>query len=144
MQNAKNLNTMKTKTIIFGVAIAIIATFTLSTSHAQTQEQPAVKVVPTNRQDQLKVIYAYNTNQSVEVRFLDSDRLVKKDIVKGKDFVGGFMKYYNVETMSGNAFWIEIESPELLVTYKMIPSKAGKWTAQLEKTTYTYPTVASR
>lgn len=135
---------MKTKTIIFGVAIAIIATFTLSTSHAQTQEQPAVKVVPTTQRDQLKVIYAYDTNQSVEVRFLDSDGLVKNDIVNGKDFVGGFLKNYNVETMRGHAFWIEIESPELLVTYKIMPSKSGKWTAQLEKTTYTYPTVASR
>lgn len=143
MQNTKNLDTMKTKTIIFGVVIAIIASFTLNTSHAQTQEQPAVKVVPTT-QHHLKVIYAYNTNQSVEVRFLGADGLVKKDIIKGKDFDGGFMKNYNVEPMSGDTFWVEIQSPELFVTYKMIPSKAGKWTAQLEKTTYTYPTVASR
>ncbi|MEO7989007.1 MAG: hypothetical protein ABI663_05660 [Chryseolinea sp.] len=135
---------MKTKTILFGVVIAIIASLTLSTAHAQTQEQPSVKVVPGTNLNTIKVIYGYSTDQSVEVKFFNADGLIEKDVIKGKSFVEGFIKPYNVALMNGNTFWIEVESPQLIVTYKMVASKTGKWTPQLETTTYNYSLFASR
>ncbi len=132
---------MKTKTIILGVVVAAISTFTISNAKAQSQE-PAVKIVSTIDQDVIKVIYGYDTNEAVEVKFINADGILKTDKINGNAFSGGFLKKYNVEKMQGSAFWVEVESPELSVTYKMTIAKNGKWSAQLEKTTYNYPIVA--
>jgi hypothetical protein len=43
--------------------------------------------------------------------------------------------------MDGKPFWVEISNSALSVTYRM-KSQNGKWSAQLEKTTYTNPIVA--
>jgi hypothetical protein len=144
MQSTKILTSMKTKTILFGVAIAIIASVTLSTAHAQTLEQPSVKVIPGSTLNTIRVIYGYSTDKAVEVTFFNNDGIIEKDVIKGKNFVDGFIKPYNVELMKGQAFWIEVESPQLTVTYKLVASKNGKWTPQLEKTTYNYSLFASR
>jgi hypothetical protein len=141
MKNTKNKNYMKTKTIILGVVVAAISTFTISKAKAQAQE-PAVKIISTIDHDVIKVIYGYDTNEAVEVKFINADGIVKTDKINGKAFSGGFLKKYNVEKMQGGAFWVEVESPELTVTYKMTTAKNGKWSAQLEKTTYNYPIVA--
>lgn len=132
---------MKTKTIILGVVVAAISTFTISKAKAQSQE-PAIKIVSTIDHDVIKVIYGYDTNEAVEVKFINADGILKTDKINGKTFSGGFLKKYNVEKMQGGAFWVEVESPELTVTYKMTTAKNGKWSAQLEKTTYNYPIVA--
>jgi hypothetical protein len=130
---------MKTKTIILGVVVAAISTFTISKAKAQ---EPAVKIVSTIDHDVIKVIYGYDTNEAVEVKFINAEGLLKTDKISGKDFKGGFLKKYNIEAMRGSAFQVEVESPELSVTYKMTTAKNGKWSAQLEKTTYNYPIVA--
>jgi hypothetical protein len=132
---------MKTKTIIFGVVIAVISTLTISKGNAQAQE-PAVKIVSTIQPDVIKVIYGYDSRESVEVKFTNAEGLLTTDKISGKDFKGGFLKKYNVQAMSGNAFWIDVTSPELSVTFKMTTGKNGKWSAQLEKTTYFNPIVA--
>jgi hypothetical protein len=132
---------MKTKTIILGVVVAVISSLTISNAKAQTQE-PAVKIVPTLLPDVIKVIYGYDTKESVEVKFMNVDGIVKTDKINGKDFKGGFLKKYNVEKLRGSAFWVDVTSPELSVTFKMTTAKNGKWSAQLEKTTFNYPIVA--
>lgn len=133
---------MKTRTLIFGMVIAVISTLTISTARAQ--DQPAVKVVPGLEKNTIKVIYAYNTAESVDVKFLTGDGLFEQDNINGKNFEGGFIKKYNLESLKGGTFWIQVDSPELSVTFKMIPSSKGKWTAQLEKTTYNHTALAKR
>jgi hypothetical protein len=140
-QKFKTTNHMKTKTIIFGVVIAAISIFTITNTKAQGQE-PAIKVVPGAQPDMIKVLYGYDTDKLVEVRFTNADGIIKTDRISGKDFKGGFLKKYDVENMKGSSFWVEVESPELSVTYKMTAAKNGKWSAQLEKTTYNYTIVA--
>jgi hypothetical protein len=133
---------MKTKSLIFGMVIAISAALSSSTAHAQ--DQPAIKVVPAMEQDYVKIIYGYNTVKSVTVKFLTNDGILKTDNIKGKNFEGGFIKKYNLESLKGSTFWVEIVSPEHAVTFKMIPYKQGKWTAQLEKSTHNYGALAKR
>lgn len=133
---------MKTRTLIFGMVIAVISTLTISTARAQ--DQPAVKVVPGLEKNTIKVIYAYNAAESVDVKFLTSDGLFEQDNIKGKDFKGGFIKKYNLESLKRSTFWVEVDSQELSVVFKMIPAKDGKWTAQLEKTTYNHIALAKR
>lgn len=133
---------MKTSTLIFGMVIAIISTLTIGTAHAQ--DEPAVKVVPGHEKNTIKVIYAYNTAESVDVKFVTDKGLFEKDNINGKDFKGGFIKKYNLESLKQSTFWVEVDSKELSVVFKMIPSKDGKWTAQLEKTTYNHIALAKR
>ncbi|MBC7885789.1 MAG: hypothetical protein H7X99_09955 [Saprospiraceae bacterium] len=133
---------MKTKTLIFGMVIAIISTLTISTARAQSE--PSVKVVHGHEKNSIKVIYGYDAEESVEVKFLTADGILETDIIKGEDFEGGFIKKYNLDILKGNIFWVEVDSEKLSVTFKMVPYKDGIWIAQLEKTTYNHPAVAKR
>jgi hypothetical protein len=149
IMNATNINTlntfnMKTRTIVLGVVVAVISTLSVSRARAQGVEQPAVKVIPTGEKDVIKLIYGYDSQQSVDVKFMDANGIIGNDKIKGKSFEGGFSKKYKVTRESGDAFWVEVTSPELSVIYKMTAAANGKWAAQLEKTTYNYAVVASR
>ena len=132
---------MKTKIIIAGIIVAFVSAFAVTRAKAQQPEQPAIKIVPTSKKDMIKVIYAYHTNQSVKVNFSTSEGLIKSDEVRGKDFDGGFYKKYDLQNINGNTLWVEITSPELSATFKL-KSTNGKWIAELERTTYNYPTLA--
>ncbi len=132
---------MKTKIIIAGVIVAAISVMTLRNAQAQNQQEPFVKIIPTAQKDIIKVIFAYNSEEAVSVKFSNRDEVLKTDKVSPKDFEGGFSKKYNVEKMDDKPFWVEISNSALSVTYKM-KSQNGKWLAQLEKTTYTNPIVA--
>jgi hypothetical protein len=138
-QHKKN-NTMKTKKIIFGIVVAAISTLVIN--QARAQEQPAIKIVPAIEQNVIKVIYGYHSTKFVEVTFSNHEGVINIDRIGGETFTKGFMKKYNVEKMRGNIFWIQVQSPELSVTYKMTGAKNGKWLPQLEKTTYNHQIVA--
>lgn len=132
---------MKTKIIIAGIIVAIVSAFAVTRAKAQQPEQPAIKIVPAAQKDMIKIIYAYHTNQSVKVNFSTSEGLIKSDEIRGKDFDGGFYKKYNLQNINDNTVWVEVTSPELSATFKL-KSMNGKWIAELEKTTYNYPSVA--
>jgi hypothetical protein len=141
IQNTKTNNSMKTKIIIAGVIVAAVSVMTLRNAQAQDQQDPSVKIVPTIQKDVIKVIYAYNSAEAVNVKFSNREEVLKTDKISSKDFEGGFSKKYDVERMDNKPFWVEISSSTLSVTYRM-KSLNGKWSAQLEKTTYNNPIVA--
>lgn len=128
--------------MIAGVLVAIVASLSVNQAAAQTAA-PAVKVIPTSNKDVIKLIYGYDAEQ-VDIKFSDASGIITSDRVKGKNFEGGFNKKYRVERNTNNDFWIEVSSADLAVTYRMTAGANGKWTAQLEKTTYNYPVVASK
>jgi hypothetical protein len=132
---------MKTKIIIAGVIVAAVSVMTLRNAQAQDQQDPSVKIIPTTQKDVIKVIYAYNSAEAVNVKFSNREEVLKTDKISSKDFESGFSKKYNVEQMDGKPFWVEISNSALSVTYRM-KSQNGKWSAQLEKTTYINPIVA--
>ncbi len=132
---------MKTKIIIAGVIVAAVSVMTLRNAQAQDQQDPSVKIIPTTQKDVIKVIYADNSAEAVNVKFSNREEVLKTNKISSKDFEGGFSKKYNVEQMDGKPFWVEISNSALSVTYRM-KSQNGKWSAQLEKTTYTNPIVA--
>jgi hypothetical protein len=132
---------MKTKIIIAGVIVAAVSVMTLRNAQAQDQQDPSVKIIPTTQKNVIKVIYVYNSAEAVNVKFSNREEVLKTDKISSKDFEGGFSKKYNVEQMDGKPFWVEISNSALSVTYRM-KSQNGKWSAQLEKTTYTNPIVA--
>lgn len=133
---------MKTRILVLGLAVAALSVLSVKVSKAQNLAEPAVKVLNAN-QNQLKVIYGYSSSQEVEVKFVGSEGIIETDRISGKDFGAGFIKKYDVRKLKGKAFSVEIDSKELSVTYKLTPAKDGKWLAQLEKTTFNYPVVAS-
>jgi hypothetical protein len=135
---------MKTKTILFGVVVAALSAISLGKANAQAPAEPAVKVIPVSKEkDVLKVIYGYSASKAVEVKFFGSDGIIESDKINGSTFESGFMKKYNVKGLRGELFSIEISSPEVSVTYKVSMAKDGRWSTQLEKTTYNFPLLAS-
>jgi hypothetical protein len=128
IQNTKTNNSMKTKIIIAGVIVAAVSVMTLRNAQAQDQQDPSVKIIPTTQKDVIKVIYAYNSEEVVSVKFSNREEELKTDKISPKEFDGGFSKKYNVEKMDDKPFWVEISNSALTVTYRM-KSQNGKWSA---------------
>lgn len=127
---------MKTRTIIIASMVALLSVSFFGT-HAQQAGEPLVKILPTDEKGVLKVLYAYDTDEAVEVKFLTEDGVLTRDKIKGSAFQNGFSKKYNVRNISSRSFWIEVSSPNLTVTYKMTESKDRRsYVPILEKTTY--------
>lgn len=132
---------MKTRTIVLA---SLVTLFSLSL-YAQQASEPAVKILPTDEKGVLKVLYAYDTDQAVEVKFLSEDGVLTRDKIKASAFQNGFSKKYDVRNIKSANFWIEVSSPSLTVTYKMTESADQKsLEAFLEKTVYNNSLVASK
>lgn len=127
---------MKTRTIIIASVMTLFSASFFGAS-AQQAGEPPVKILPTDDQGVLKVLYAYDTDQAVEVKFLNEDGVLTRDKIKANTFQNGFSKKYDVRNISSRNFWIEVSSPSLMVTYKMTESNDRRaYVPILEKTTY--------
>jgi hypothetical protein len=136
MTKTKTNNTMKTRTIIIASVVALFSV-SLFSANAQQATEPAVKILPTDEKGILKVLYAYDTDQAVEVKFLTEEGVLTRDKIKADAFQNGFSKKYDVRNIKSKNFWIEVSSPSLMVTYKMTESNDRKsYVPILEKTTY--------
>jgi len=133
---------MKTKMLILGVVVAAISTFMISRAEAQENPLPAVKIISTDRTDEVKLIFGYDSRIPVTVMFSNDKGIFFQDKIKGENLDKGFSKRYQLSPTPGNDVWVEVTSHELSVIYRMSVAKNGKWLAQLEKTTYHYPVVA--
>lgn len=126
---------MKTKTLILGLAVAILSVISLTKTDAQSLDQSLVTVVPDSNKDLIKVIYNYGSHDNVVVKFMDADGLILKDRIKGETFEGGFAKKYEVNRSRGDEFWLEVSNPEFSITYVMTADKDGRWIAEFQKAT---------
>lgn len=133
---------MKTKAIICGVVVAAISSFVMSQARAQVQDIPAVKIISTDQADVIKVIYAYSTSAPVTIKFLNSEGIAYEERLTGRDVEKGFSKKYDVEKMKNDDLWVEVDGQEIAATFRLSPSKNGKWSAQLEKVTHNFPVLA--
>jgi hypothetical protein len=131
---------MKTKTTFLG--LMILAAMSFASTNVQAQADPAVKVLPTSQAGILKVLYAYPNQKAVQIKFYNESGLIVSDRVS-KKYEKGFSKKYDLNKLEVGNYWVEITSPELSVTYKLEGSKDKKWVSTLEKTTYSYPLVAT-
>jgi hypothetical protein len=135
---------MKTTSII---AAGLVMLLSAASFHANAQEstEPSVKILPTTEKGILKVLYAYDNDQDVSVRFFSAGETFCYDKVKAGKFENGFLKKYDVSKVFPNDFWIEVSSPALTVTYKMVKRKGQKtYESVLTETTYNNPAIASR
>lgn len=133
---------MKTKlTLLAGIATMVAAALTMA--HGQTNADPGIKVLPTAQKGILKVLYAHETNQAVQVKFFNEDGVNTSDKIKG-EFRNGFSKKYDVRNIQSKSFWVEISDRDMSVTYKLIESADGKtFIPYLEKTTYNHLVAAN-
>ena len=133
---------MKTKAIICGMVVAAISTFIMSNARAQGQDVPSIKIIPTDRANVIKVIYAYSANSPVSITFRSPEGLVYEETLAGSSVERGFSKRYDVNKLKNEDLWIEVAGQKLTATFKMAPAKDGKWSAQLEKVIYNTSTLA--
>ncbi len=131
IKKKKNINNIKKK--IFKKAIEIRTGFV--SANAQTEAR--VKILPTSNHSVIKLLYAMDT-QGLEVKFLHNGELVKTDKIKGK-YSKGISKLYDVSAFKRKDFYIEVSSPQMVLTYHVIPSEDKiHFTPYLEKTTYNH------
>ncbi|NOS92079.1 MAG: hypothetical protein HOP30_09170 [Cyclobacteriaceae bacterium] len=133
---------MKIQTII-AAGLAVVASTAFS-AQAQSELSPSIKVLPSTEEGVVKILYAYETNKPVEVRFSNESGILKTDRVKPTSFAHGFIKKYDVSGIDTKKFKVEVISENVSVTYVITESKTSKgYTPRLESTTYNQPLVAS-
>lgn len=124
---------MKIKTLILGLAVAILSAISLTEAKSQTLDQSLVTVLPDAQKDLIKVIYNYNSNDNVVVKFIDADGLFLTDRIKATAFDRGFVKKYEVNRSRGDEFLLEVSNPEFAITYMLSTNKDGIWVAEFQK-----------
>jgi len=132
---------MKTQSIILVVLVMLIGT----AAQAQEVNVPAIKILPMPQHGILKVLYAYNSGQSVNVKFFDDDAVLFSDKIKANAFRNGFSRKYDVRNIASKTFYVEVSSETLSVTYQLTKSEDGNdLIPVLENVYYHYPAMASR
>ena len=120
---------MKNQSII-ALGLFVILSSAVITTNAQSFGEPAIKILPTTQKGVVKVLYAYdqdNSNQPVTVKFFNDGGVIKKDEIKQGTFKKGFLKKYDIRqmaSMSSNV-WIEVSSANITATYKLNDSMDG-------------------
>lgn len=123
---------MKNRTLIFGLIVAAICAFTVNQSQAQTIDPLGIKVLPTSRQNEIKLIYVTENETPVDIKFLDENGIIKEDKIKAGSFNKGFAKNYKVDRLHIDEFWVQVNNSEMSVTYKVTTDETGKWLAHVE------------
>ena len=132
---------MKTQSIILVVLVMLIGT----AAQAQEVNVPAIKILPMPQHGILKVLYAYNSGQPVNVKFFDDDAVLFSDKIKANAFRNGFSRKYDVRNIAAKTFYVEVSSESLSVTYQLTKSEDGNdLIPVLENVYYHYPAMASR
>lgn len=132
---------MKTLTIFASAFILFTASFTAS---AQLSEPP-VKILPTTQKGIVKVLFASDADQGVEVKFYNEEGLIITDKIKADSYPNGFSKKYDVSKLNPEKLWVEVSSAQMDVTYKLNPSRDGRSIEPfLEKTTYNHLMVVAK
>ena len=115
---------MKTKAIITLLAVIIFFTAQAQRHNADESE---IKILP-SKTGILKVLYAMEVSQSVVLTFFNSQGVLGRDKIKG-NFPSGFLKFYDVARIIDREFWVQIDSPDHIIRFHVVPSK--------DKTTFT-------
>ena len=133
---------MKTRSIILA-ALAFVCSASVAT-FAQSGAEPAIKVLPSNQKGVIKVLFVYDSDQSVDVKFYSEGELVGADRIKAKTFQKGFTKKYDISNISSTNFKVEVESADVSVIYQILESHGSmSYDPQLLRTTYNHPLTAS-
>lgn len=125
------------------IAIALFASAGVALN-AQSLDTPPVKILPAAQAGFVKLLYAMEINDPVEVKFYANGELLYSEVIKG-NYAQGISKKYDIRRLSGKDFWVEVSSPAMSVTYKV--SQTGdmkRFLPQLTKTTYNHLLVASK
>ncbi len=137
---------MKQKSTLALIAIATFLSVALNAQPVSNTQLPTaefVKILPTTQRGVIKVMHAQESEIPVSIKFFTREGEVGHDHVAKNKYEKGFTKKYDVSTIDGKEFWIEVNSSASSVTYRVVPNKDKKtFDAYLEKISY-YHTVAS-
>lgn len=128
--------------LIAGLVIALVASYAVAS--AQQFGDVPVKILPTTEKGIVKVWFATPVNQDVQIKFFKQNETLGSYKVEKANYPNGFSKKYDLSKVPYGNLWVEVSSPSLDVTYKLVPSKDGHtFEAQLETTTYNHTVVAA-
>lgn len=126
---------MKTRLIMFMFGVIAISVF--STSNAQAQQESRIRIINTDTPDVIKMIYALDTEEALNVKFLSKSGLIQADKITGAH-PNGVLKRYDLSRVTSNDIWMEISSSQITVVYQLSRSENGTFDAKLERTTYNH------
>lgn len=139
---------MKKKLALTLLAIAVAFSGTL---FAQTAESPlapiteSIKVLPTNKQGIIKVLYALESNETVDIKFYTHDGEIGSDQVTKDSYEKGFLKWYDISHIDAPVFSVEISTENAKVRYRVVRSNDRKtFEPILEKVSYNEVLTASK
>jgi hypothetical protein len=119
------------------LTVLAFATMMALTATAQEIDASRVKILPSSDNKIIKVLFAMQTDDVVDVKFFSDGGMVKRDKITGP-FEKGVMKRYDVSEINSRDYWIEVTSGCLKVTYRVRPDRRGKsFSPQLESATFT-------
>lgn len=140
--------TMKNK-----LALALLGVIGLlsSTLNAQPTYKSApslsesIKILPTEKTNIIKVLYAMESESPVEIKFITFDGEVGTDKVFRTSYEKGFSKRYDISKITSRKFHVQVTTPEASVVYRIERSKDGEtFTPYLEKATRSEIITASK
>jgi len=132
---------MKTSHLASTLLLLLVSAIA-TVAYAQPGDLP-VKVLPTTQKGIVKILYASEANQPVEIKFFNDGGLIGSDKIKGKSFPNGFSKKYDVRQVKSGDIWVEVSSAQMAVTYRLVLKDGQQFEPLLEKTTYNHTLVAA-
>jgi hypothetical protein len=118
---------------------------------AQTAESPLspfvenIKVLPTEKQGIIKVLYAMESESPVEIKFYTNDGEIGSDQVTRDRYEKGFLKWYDISHITTSDFRVEVSTENARVMYRIARSKDKKtFEPILEKVSYNEVITASK
>jgi hypothetical protein len=136
--------TQKQKHMNSKIIILLMTVFSMAgiSANAQTPDHERVKILATPQAGVVKLLYAQESEETLQVKFYNSDGEIALDKIKGH-FPKGVMKTYDVRSIYGKSFRMEISNSRMTVVYHIIPSKDKRtFVPHLEKTIYNNELVA--
>ena len=125
-------------------AFAIVTMMAFSVN-AQQIDPSRVKILPSREGGIIKLLFAMETNETVDLKFFADGGMVKRDQITGGPFEKGVMKRYDVSGINNKDYWVEVTSGNLKVTYRVRPNRDRKtFSPQLESATFTNVAVAAK
>lgn len=117
--------------------LTLLTVLTISnTSFAQEFDEQRVKILPTGVPGFIRLHYAMEINEPIELTFFNEDKaVVGKDKIYRTAAPNGISKRYDVTDISADEYWIQIKTGKNAVVYHILPEKDHSlFTAVLQPT----------
>jgi hypothetical protein len=127
------------KTALSFLTILAVVAFT-NTSNAQESPEQRVKILSTSTPGVIKLHYAIEVNEPVDVTFYNEDNdVLGRDKITGVKTRHGISKQYDVNRIKSEDFWMQIATKKHVLIYRVsLSADKKRFDAVLEPTSHQF------